>query len=174
MRSSLATLQTKIDQTRKQLYLVASNENIPLVSETVIEKSQELDQLINEFLKQNAAKGVQAIAEEANNMLQTSYNYDQGNQGKVTILLDGCLDISTVAVLQESLENIKDDITQIVLDFTELSFIDSTGIGALLDVIYSSRQKTQQVEFFGLNDYIKEIFETVGIIRVLDAVQRRG
>lgn len=109
---------------------------------------------------------------EVTDMLQISYKQDSQSEKKITVFLNGCLDISTVSILNDEIANLS-EFKEVVIDFTDLTFIDSTGIGALLDIIYNSRQSNTLVEFYGLNEYIKEIFETVGIIRVLEAVQRK-
>ncbi|MCY9666527.1 STAS domain-containing protein [Paenibacillus alginolyticus] len=83
----------------------------------------------------------------------------------------GLMDYSTLD--QFHLE-IPDSITKVVIDFNELEFIDSTGIGAILGVIHNARELNLNVEFMGLNETIIDLFETVGVFRVMEALKKRG
>lgn len=89
----------------------------------------------------------------------------------LSIFLNGTLDISTVHKFDEMVNKI-DGINLLIIDFSNLEFIDSTGIGALLEFILKARNIGMQVEFQGLKEYINEIFETVGLIRILKAIQK--
>jgi stage II sporulation protein AA (anti-sigma F factor antagonist) len=83
----------------------------------------------------------------------------------------GLMDYSTIDHFQVE---IPDSITKIVIDFTKLDFIDSTGIGAILAIIYNAKERDRQVEFAGLNDTVMDLFETVGVFRVMAALKKRG
>jgi anti-anti-sigma factor len=170
MRRRLTTLMELIETRKQQLSEIACEEDRSLVSSDVLQKSQELDELINEFLKLKAIE-IHTTCEEGSEMLQISLTHHNGNPDTVTINISGNLDISTVAILNETIENIN-GVNLVKIDFTNLEFIDSTGIGALLDTIYRARNNEIIVEFCELKDYIQEIFETVGITRVLEVVHR--
>lgn len=89
------------------------------------------------------------------------------------VRLEGELDIATVDNLNEHVDlMVQANCSSILIDFSKLIFIDSTGIGAILRVIYLARDKGFAVELEGMNSNINEIFETVGVIRVLKALQK--
>ena len=51
----------------------------------------------------------------------------------ITIALSGEMDLSTVGELDAAIRSAEDaDVGQIVVDMTELSFVDSTGLSVLL------------------------------------------
>jgi stage II sporulation protein AA (anti-sigma F factor antagonist) len=83
----------------------------------------------------------------------------------------GLMDYSTIDHFQMDMP---DSITKVVIDFNELEFIDSTGIGAILGVIHNARELDLHVEFMGLNETIIDLFETVGVFRVMEALKKRG
>jgi anti-anti-sigma factor len=84
--------------------------------------------------------------------------------------IKGVLDISTTHVIESYLEEI--DHTEIViLDLSGLEFIDSTGIGAIMNAIYLSQEKNFRLKLQGMNELTHNVFETVGLYQVLEAVQ---
>lgn len=87
------------------------------------------------------------------------------------VKLTGLMDYSTVDNFQV---DIPDNITHIVIDFSGLDFIDSTGIGSILSIIYAAGERGIGVEFIGLNQDTQELFETVGVYRVKEALLKGG
>jgi len=95
-------------------------------------------------------------------------------QGQTTIFkLKGMLDISTSKVIDPYLNEI-DDIKVLIFDFSELEFIDSTGIGSIIDAIYLSQEKSFTLKFVGIDEEIHEVFEMVGLYQILDTIQEVG
>jgi anti-anti-sigma factor len=91
--------------------------------------------------------------------------------GKTTILkIYGVLDISTTQVIDSFLEEL-DEVETLVFDFTNLEFIDSTGIGSIMNAIYLSQEKHFKLKLQGINDLTNELFETVGLYQILETVQ---
>lgn len=91
-------------------------------------------------------------------------------QGKYEITVIGTLDISTIDVFNDKVSNI-DNIELLVLNFSKLEFIDSTGIGAIMDLIYLSQERCFGVEFIGINENIREIFETIGLFKIFNEIK---
>jgi anti-anti-sigma factor len=89
------------------------------------------------------------------------------------IHVNGQLDISTSEDFAERV-SVPDQASEVVLDFTKLTFIDSTGIGAILEFIYQLKENNRKMNIIGLNEEMKDVFETIGVLRVLDALQRGG
>lgn len=89
-----------------------------------------------------------------------------------TLFIKGVLDYSTISEFKDAIDDLS-DISKVVIDFTSLDFIDSTGIGAILDLIYNASDKQISVEFKGLNDDVKDIFDMIGVFRVIESLRRR-
>jgi anti-anti-sigma factor len=99
----------------------------------------------------------------------------QKTESVYSIVVEGVLDIATVDILHERVDQLeKEDFTLLTVDFSKLLFIDSTGIGAILRVIYLSRDKGFSVKLDGMSENIKDIFETVGVMRILATLQKEG
>jgi anti-anti-sigma factor len=84
--------------------------------------------------------------------------------------LEGMLDISTANVIQSCLDEIN-KIDSLIVDFSGLEFIDSTGIGAIMNAIYLSQEKGFRLKLQGINELTHEVFETVGLYKILEVMQ---
>jgi anti-anti-sigma factor len=92
--------------------------------------------------------------------------------GKTMILhIDGILDISTTHVIESYFHELDDNMETLIFDFTNLEFIDSTGIGSIMNAIYLSQEKHFKLKFQGINDLTNQLFETVGLYQILKAIQ---
>lgn len=87
------------------------------------------------------------------------------SQSEVTLALEGNLDNSTVAVLEDRLDSAQGHKpTQLVFDLAGLRFVTSVGIRLFL--LAAKKQKAHQgrVSFVNLQPQIKEVFEIMGSI----------
>jgi anti-anti-sigma factor len=91
-------------------------------------------------------------------------------ENTLILQIKGVLDISTAHVIEPYLEGI-DPIETVILDFSDLELIDSTGIGAIINAIYLSKEKNIQLKLQGINEITHHVFETVGLYQVLDALK---
>lgn len=92
-------------------------------------------------------------------------------QHRTTILkINGLIDITTTNVIDPYLDEIS-EMDVVILDFTGLEFIDSTGIGAIMNAIYASEEKQFTLKLQGIDPITNELFETVGLYDILAAFQ---
>jgi anti-anti-sigma factor len=91
--------------------------------------------------------------------------------GTTILKIHGILDISTGSVFERFIQELE-NIQELIIDFSNLEFIDSTGIGLILEIIHLSQEKLFTVRFQGIEEEIREIFETIGLFKVLEALQR--
>jgi anti-anti-sigma factor len=87
-----------------------------------------------------------------------------------TFILEGILDITTANVMDPYLEEI-DNIEVLVIDLSQLEFLDSTGIGSIMNAIYLSQEKDFKIKLQGIDELTDQIFETVGLYQILKAMQ---
>lgn len=92
------------------------------------------------------------------------------NESTTTLNLRGILDISTTGSIDPYLEELE-TVDLLVIDFSGLDFIDSTGIGSIMNAIYLSQEKEFTLRLQGVNDLTHQVFEMVGLYRILDALQ---
>lgn len=84
--------------------------------------------------------------------------------------LKGILDISTSNKMEPYINEIS-DIECLIFDFNELEFIDSTGIGSIMNAIYLSKEKNFKLILRGVDELTDEVFRTVGLYYVLETIQ---
>lgn len=91
----------------------------------------------------------------------------------VTLHLKGVLDYSTTNLINPYLDELE-EISELKIDFEDLEFIDSTGIGSILDAIYLSQEKNFHIELEGVDELTNEVLDMVGIYKILGVVQKGG
>jgi anti-anti-sigma factor len=89
--------------------------------------------------------------------------------------IDGCLmvriegDIAvphTEQFREFLLERIETGSNRLLLDFTNVPYIDSSAISTLLSLLQSARNNGGDIRLSGINDRIEELFEQVGLMRL--------
>jgi anti-anti-sigma factor len=91
----------------------------------------------------------------------------------LTLIISGVLDYSTIFNFNEIIGDLN-GIGRIVMDFSNMEFIDSTGIGSVLDVVHLGSENQVLLEFIGLNDAVREVFETIGVFQILETLRKEG
>jgi anti-anti-sigma factor len=98
----------------------------------------------------------------------------QEQVGMTKILtINGILDITTTNIVSSFLDNIE-DIEVLIFDFSGLDFIDSTGIGSIINAIYLAKEKNFRLKLQGMNELTHTVFEAVGLYDVLIAIQEEA
>lgn len=73
------------------------------------------------------------------------------------------MDISGARALQQSLEGlVRDGHTRLLIDLTDVSFIDSTGLGVLLHVVKRLRRRRGTLAVCCPDPTMRGLFELVG------------
>ncbi|MGG3564869.1 STAS domain-containing protein [Neobacillus rhizosphaerae] len=89
------------------------------------------------------------------------------------IQLKGILDITTIEDFVTQIE-VLPEVHSLILDFSNLEFIDSTGIGAIMELIYLAKENNFSIELQGMDEGIKQIFEVVGLFMIMKVLKREG
>lgn len=90
------------------------------------------------------------------------------NDGLVVLDMHGEVDGAADDVLNAAYEQaITSDPKRVLLDFSEVSYINSTGIALIVGLLAEARGAGRALEATGLTDHYKEIFE---ITRIADFV----
>jgi anti-anti-sigma factor len=90
------------------------------------------------------------------------------NDGVVVLGLhgevDGAADEAINAAYEQAIEN---NPATVLLNFDDVSYINSTGIALIVGILAEARKSNRNVSVCGLSDHYKEIFE---ITRISDFV----
>jgi anti-anti-sigma factor len=84
--------------------------------------------------------------------------------GRCTYQCTGELDMSTAPILRSALEHLTTDVT---LDFTEVSFLDSSGIGALVAQYQRLSKHGCTLRVQGLQEPPRRALEITGLLDTL-------
>ncbi len=84
----------------------------------------------------------------------------RGHAGVAVLDLKGQLDGTADAALQQAYENaVTADVTSLLLNFEDVTYINSTGIALIVGVLGKARGRQIPVLVCGLSDHYKHIFE---------------
>ena len=92
------------------------------------------------------------------------FNTSIKNQGAVSIInLKGYLDAHTAPILENNFVDLIDkNRYQIVVDFKELAYISSAGLGVFMAYIEKIRESNGDIKLSGMNDKVYNIFDLLG------------
>ena len=91
--------------------------------------------------------------------------------GLVELHLKGEIDLSNVTELSREIEEARAVSKRILIDLAQLDFIDSSGLGALIEATETARLNGQVLTLRrGENPEVRRIFEITGLDRTLPFV----
>jgi anti-sigma B factor antagonist len=89
----------------------------------------------------------------------------ENSSNHITVKLNGRLDTNTSQELENTLtDSINKGNENILIDCTELDYISSSGLRVFLVAAKTLDEKNKKLNFCGMKDYIKEVFEIAGFI----------
>ena len=85
---------------------------------------------------------------------------------KATVALEGRLDTLTAPDLEQALDELPEEISELVLDFGKLAYVSSAGLRVLLR---NHKKMTAKggMKICNVNDTVKEIFDVTGFSEIL-------
>jgi anti-sigma B factor antagonist len=92
------------------------------------------------------------------------------NRGDVSVMhCGGSLDADSIAAFKKVAYDLVDKgVTRLVVDFANLTFVDSMGLGALISLLRRVRQRQGDVKVVALTDDVKTIFEITRLHRLFE------
>ncbi|AJD90152.1 anti-sigma B factor antagonist [Jeotgalibacillus malaysiensis] len=81
----------------------------------------------------------------------------------------GEIDAYTAPVLREKTEPLsKQDNMKVVADLSEVSYMDSTGIGVFVGLFKGIKANGGHLQLIGLSDRLKRLFDITGLADIMD------
>lgn len=92
--------------------------------------------------------------------------------GERTLLaVSGALDVYTACVLRDGIARVLNDLPShtpyVLLDLTELEFLDSVGLGILISLQKRLKEQKGSLRLFGLRAQVAHLFSVTGMHKVL-------
>ncbi|WP_102027419.1 STAS domain-containing protein [Salirhabdus sp. Marseille-P4669] len=93
---------------------------------------------------------------------------------RCTLALDGVLDYSSMDPFIEEIRSLEKWINNVIVDFSGLQFIDSTGIGAIINLVHEANTNDFEVELVGINEEVQMLFDTIGVFKIMESLKKGG
>jgi anti-anti-sigma factor len=95
----------------------------------------------------------------------------QDSGGRVTVSLKGELDLSSVGKVEDELKRVEaDEPTLLVLDLSQLSFLDSTGLRAVVTADERARTNGRRLVVVRGSDAVQRVFAITRLEERLEMV----
>jgi anti-anti-sigma factor len=85
----------------------------------------------------------------------------------VLMYLNGRLDTATAPQLERKIKQWGDEISELVIDFNDLTYISSMGLRVLLQTQKSMKTSGRKLVIKNMNESIREVFEMTGFINLM-------
>ena len=80
----------------------------------------------------------------------------------------GRITSTSSATLQTTIRGLIPQAKRIVLDLTDVSYLDSSGLGALVGLLLSAKSQNCQLKLINLNQRLKELFSLTRMASVFE------
>lgn len=91
------------------------------------------------------------------------------NESEVNVKLIGEIDAHTAPEVREALlQSAEKNGMQMIIDLSEVSYMDSTGLGVFVGVFKSLRANEGNLILTGMSDRLKRLFDITGLAEIMD------
>ena len=90
------------------------------------------------------------------------------NGTTLTLAVEGHIDVVTAPLLEKTLNEQWDGVTELVLDFSAVSFISSAGLRVLMWAYKQMNARQGKMVLRHVRDEVKEIFDLTGLSAYLN------
>lgn len=91
-----------------------------------------------------------------------------GDGPRRVVRLRGECDIASAPALQEALQPLRGpDVTDVVVDTSDLDFLDSTGLGVLIGALKRLRETGGELRIAGASGAVLRVLEVTGLDKVI-------
>ena len=92
---------------------------------------------------------------------------EERNNNLVTLKIEGRLDTTTAPTLEKTIDEILEDITELILDMNQLTYVSSAGLRVLLST-QKKMNKIGMMKLIGVCEEVMEVFEMTGFVDILN------
>ena len=92
------------------------------------------------------------------------------NNEMLTLTVEGRLDTTTAPILEKTINELSDGVTELILDMNQLAYVSSAGLRVLLST-QKKMSKIGSMKLTGICDEVMDVFEMTGFADILDIVK---
>jgi anti-anti-sigma factor len=99
------------------------------------------------------------------------FSYEiRGNTKEANIYLSGDLDIDVTEIIEVQLLPELEQYQKINIDFLKVPFVDSTGIGLLINIVDTLKKNNEElcIQFINIQPLVKEVFEMLQLSEIFE------
>jgi anti-anti-sigma factor len=91
-------------------------------------------------------------------------------EGQVIIIaLEGEVDISVTELVREKFNKLVDERKKVILvDMTKVSYIDSSGLGLLVETMQAMEKYSGEIKLYSLSSDVQKVFELTRLNKFFD------
>jgi anti-sigma B factor antagonist len=71
-------------------------------------------------------------------------------------------------MLQTAVRNLIPESKRVVLDLTDVTYMDSSGLGAIVGIYLSARRQKRELKLIHLNQRVKELFRITNMAKIFE------
>ena len=107
---------------------------------------------------------------------QLSYETEREGAGGAIVRIQGDLDMGGVLRLEQEITRLIDNdrVPALTLDLSDVTFIDSTGLGLVINTEQSARDRGVELRLVPGPREVHKVFEMVGLADVLPFTEKRA
>jgi anti-sigma B factor antagonist len=87
---------------------------------------------------------------------------------EVLVRCSGRINSATSADLQSTVRSVIPETKRVVLDLTDVSYMDSSGLGAVVSVYLSAKRQGCDLRLINLNQRLKELFRLTQLAKIFE------
>jgi anti-sigma B factor antagonist len=95
------------------------------------------------------------------------------NNGAIILIGSENLDAGNVKTFKEQIAPALNEFPTVLIDMSQLSFVDSSGLGALLSCLRTMNNKSGQLKLFAMAKPVQALFELVRMHRIFSIYNNR-
>jgi anti-sigma B factor antagonist len=84
------------------------------------------------------------------------------HEGPRVLCLSGPLTVENLALFQNAIRR-EENVPTVILDLTEVPYIDSSGLGSLVSAYVTRQKATRRIALSGVNERVLKLFETTKV-----------
>lgn len=88
--------------------------------------------------------------------------------GETIVRCTGKITSGTTALLQSTVRGLIPETESVVLDLTDVSYMDSSGLGAIVGLYLSAKRQHCALKLINLNQRLKELFRLTKLASVFE------
>ncbi|HET9086000.1 MAG TPA: STAS domain-containing protein [Acidobacteriaceae bacterium] len=89
-----------------------------------------------------------------------------GSGGPITALrFSGDITSASEPAILGTYEGLAQETKRILLDFSKVEYLNSSGIALVIQLMYAASKKGQKIQTFGLTPHFQKVFTMVGITK---------